>query len=40
MDSKFSKFDSEVRLLLKVKTPNSIISTTLEKSLNSIKNTI
>ena len=40
MDLKFSKFESEVKLLLKAKTPTSIISTTLEKSIKSIKNTI
>ena len=40
MDPKFSKFESEVRLLLEAKVPNSTISTTLKKSLKSIKNTI
>ncbi len=32
MEPKFSKLESEVRLLLKAKTPISTISTTLEKS--------
>jgi transposase len=40
MDPKFSKFESEVKLLLEAKTPISTISTTLKKSKDSIYNTI
>ena len=40
MALQFSKLKSEVNLLLKAKTPNSTITTILNKSLISIKNTI
>ena len=40
MEPKFSKFESEVALLLKAKTTTSVIATTLEKSTKSILNTI
>jgi hypothetical protein len=39
MALKLSKFESEVNLLLEAKTTTSIITTTLKKSLKSIKNT-
>jgi hypothetical protein len=39
MAPKFSKFKSKVNLLLEAKTPTFIITTTLKKSLKSIKNT-
>ena len=40
MAAKFLKLKSKVKLLLKAKTSNSTITTTLNKSLKSIKNTI
>ena len=40
MDPKFSNLESEVKLLLKAKTPISTIITTLKKPRRSIENTI